>query len=210
MSPSELRATERLRIFTSPSKLEFDEGLIRQLRRAADVERAHRQLRSRLADRLGGDDAHRFTHVDRCAARQIAPVASAADAVLGLAGQHRADLHFLNAGGGDRRDVLLDDHAAGRHDRLAVGIPEVLGRGAAENADRQRRDHRAGVDDGAHANAARRAAVGNGDDRILRDVDETTREIAGIGRLQGGVGETFAGAVRRVEIFEDRQAFLEV
>ena len=65
----------------------LDEGLIRQLRRAADMERAHRQLGARLADRLGGDDAHRLAHIDRRAARQIAPVAGAADAVLGLAGQ---------------------------------------------------------------------------------------------------------------------------
>ena len=46
-------------------------------RRATDVERAHRELRARLADRLGGDDADRLADVDAVAAGEIAPVAAA-------------------------------------------------------------------------------------------------------------------------------------
>ena len=46
-------------------------------RRTTDVERAHRELRARLADRLGGDDADRLADVDAVAARQVAAVAHA-------------------------------------------------------------------------------------------------------------------------------------
>ena len=46
-------------------------------RRTTDVERAHRELRARLADRLGGDDADRLADVDHVAAREVAPVAHA-------------------------------------------------------------------------------------------------------------------------------------
>ena len=35
-------------------------------RRATDVERTHRELRARLADRLAGDDADRLADVDAC------------------------------------------------------------------------------------------------------------------------------------------------
>ena len=56
----------------------FDERLVENLRRAADVEGAHGELRSGLADRLRGDDADRFTDVDRRAAGQVASVALAA------------------------------------------------------------------------------------------------------------------------------------
>ena len=125
----------RLRIFTVAVEIRLDEGLVRELRRAADVEGAHRQLRARLADRLRRDDADRLAHVDRRAAREIAPVAGAADAVLGLAGQHRADLHFLDAGGVDR-----GRYASSTIIRPAATITlpsaslSVLGRGAAENA----------------------------------------------------------------------------
>ncbi len=83
-------------------EVRLDERLVRELRRAADVERAHGELGARLADRLRRDDADRLAHVDRRAAGEIAPVAQPADAVLGLAGEHRADLHLLDAGGVDR------------------------------------------------------------------------------------------------------------
>ena len=48
------------------------------------------------------------------------------------------------------------------------------------------------------------------DDAVLRDVDETARQVARVRGLQRGVGETLAGAVGRVEVLEHRQAFLEV
>jgi hypothetical protein len=44
------------------------------LARAADVERAHRELRARLADRLGGDDADRLADLgDRLAVARLMP-----------------------------------------------------------------------------------------------------------------------------------------
>ena len=48
---------------------------------AAGVERPHRQLRARLADRLRGDDADRLADADQLAGGQVAAVAGAADAV---------------------------------------------------------------------------------------------------------------------------------
>ena len=75
----------------------FDERLIGDLRRAADVEGAHRELRARLADRLRGDDPDGLAHIDRRPAREIAAVALAANAVLGFAGQDGTDLNFLDS-----------------------------------------------------------------------------------------------------------------
>src|SRR5262249_5239068 len=66
-----------------------DEGLLGDLGRAADVERAHGELGARLADRLGGDDADRLADVHRRAAGEIAPVALGAHAARRLAGEHR-------------------------------------------------------------------------------------------------------------------------
>ncbi len=48
------------------------------------------------------------------------------------------------------------------------------------------------------------------DDAVLRHVDETAGQVAGVRRLQRGVGQTLAGAVGRVEVLENGQAFLEV
>jgi hypothetical protein len=48
------------------------------------------------------------------------------------------------------------------------------------------------------------------DDAILRDVDQTAGQVTRVRRLQRRVGQTLAGAVRRVEVLENGQAFLEV
>ena len=48
---------------------------VRDLADATDVERTHRELRARLADRLRGDDADRLADVDHVPARQVAAVA---------------------------------------------------------------------------------------------------------------------------------------
>ena len=52
---------------------------------ATGVERPHRELRARLADRLGGDDADRLADVDHAAGSQRPAVARGAHADLGLA-----------------------------------------------------------------------------------------------------------------------------
>src|SRR5690606_28302224 len=48
------------------------------------------------------------------------------------------------------------------------------------------------------------------DDDLLGHVDQPAGEIARVGRPQGGVGQTLAGAVRGDEVLQHRQAFPEV
>src|SRR5205814_6069179 len=59
-------------------------------------------------------------------------------------------------------------------------------------------------------NAVLVAAVLEADDDVLRDVDETPREVARVRGPDGRVGETLAATVRRDEVFEDREALAEV
>src|ERR1700730_6158005 len=68
-------------------EIRLDERLLVDLRCAADVEGAHRQLGAGFADRLRRDDADGFAVVDRRATGKIAAIALAADAVDKLAGQ---------------------------------------------------------------------------------------------------------------------------
>src|SRR5699024_4263087 len=68
------------------------------------VECAHRQLRTRLADRLRGDDAHRLTDVDQLATGHRTSVAAGADTGSGLTGEHAAHLHLVDA----QRHQFLD------------------------------------------------------------------------------------------------------
>src|SRR6266545_1356966 len=66
-------------------------------RGAADVEGPQRQLRTRLADRLRGQNADRLAEVHHVHRREVAAVAHPAHAAFRLARQHGADLHRLDA-----------------------------------------------------------------------------------------------------------------
>src|SRR5690606_25673307 len=188
----------------------LEEGGFRHLGRTADVEGPHRQLGARLADRLGGDDADRFADVDVGAARQVAAVAGRADAGVGFTGQGRADLDGLDAHLVDHLDFLFLQIGVRRIQDLAARLLDVLGRVTAQDALAQRDEHVAAFDHGAQGDAARRAAVFLGDDGGLRHVHQTTGQVTRVGGLQGSVGQTLTGAVGRVEVFKDGQAFLEV
>src|SRR5260221_5676870 len=178
---------------------------------AADMEGPRGERGARLAGRLGGDAPDRLADIDDRAAGEIAPIALAADADRRLAGQHRADADGVDARAFDPLDLLLVDQCAGFDDDIARQRIEHVDRcGATEDAVGERGDHLAAIDDGAHGETARGTAILLGDDRVLRDVDETARQVARIRRLERGVSETLAGAVRRVEVLENGQTFLEV
>src|ERR671924_777821 len=70
-------------------------GLDHAARGAADVERPHRQLRARLTDGLGGNDADRLAELGQPAGAEVAAVAKDADPPLGVAREARADAHPL-------------------------------------------------------------------------------------------------------------------
>ena len=65
------------------------------------------------------------------------------------------------------------------------------------------------VDD-ALGDALRRAAVFHRDDDVLRHVGQLTGEVTRVGRLEGRIGQTLTGTVRRAEVLEHREAFAEV
>src|SRR5262249_43388489 len=160
------------------------------------VERAHRELRARLADRLRGDDAHREAAFDETPGREIAAIALRAHTAAGRARQHGADLHALDAGRFDLFRQFLLQLAPRFDDGLAGGrVDDRLERDAADDAVAEALDDfTAGVDDRTRFEAVERAAIDLRDDHVLGDVDQTPREVARVGRLERRVRETLARA----------------
>src|SRR5438093_3115071 len=178
-------------------------------RDATGVERAHRELRARLADGLGGDDADRFAGVHELAAREVASVAGAADAVLRVAAERRAHANALHAGLRDRlRDHLVDLVATLHDGRAGLRMLDLLRGQSAEHAVLERLDDARLVGD--HEDAVLVTAVFDADDDVLRHVHQTAGEVAGVGGPNGSVSQTLAATVRRDEVLEDRQALAEV
>ena len=173
------------------------------------MEGPHRQLRARFADGLGGDDAHRRADLHLAARRKVAAVALRAHAVFGVAGEARTDPDLLDARLGDGGAGRLVDDLVRLHEHVAVRVGDVVERRAAEDALRERDLDLVALDDRLHLDAVDRVAVLHRDDDVLRNVHELTREVAGVGRLQSGIGQTLAGAVGRNEVLENRKPFAE-
>ena len=176
----------------------------------AGVERTHGELRARLADRLGRDDADGLAEIGDLAGGQHAAVALRADTRHRLAREHRAHPQARDAlvVGEQTHGVVVDLDVA-RDDR-AVGERGVLGEAATEQAGLE---HAPRVGAGEHVldpDTAGRLAVPLPHDELLRDVDESTGQVAGVGGTQCGVGQTLAGAVGGDEVLEHREAFTEV
>src|ERR1051326_2742079 len=177
----------------------------------ADVEGAHRELRARLADRLGGDDADRLADLDELAAREVASVAAAADAAPGLAREHRTDLHLLDARFLNGVRELLGDLVVLRPQLLArERVVNVFLRHTACGAVAQRLEDVAAFHDGGDDDAVERLAILFGDDDVLRHVDETAGEVSGVGGLERRVGQTLTRAVGGDEVLQHGEAFAEV
>src|ERR1035437_7786986 len=177
---------------------------------AADVEGAHGQLRAGLADGLGRDHTDRLAALDQPSSGQVAAVAHDTDAALGFAGKHRADLDAHDAGRLNGRREIFGDLLVDTHDHVAFVVLLVFERHAAHNAVAQRLDDFTRFDDRLDVDAFGGAAVVLGDDDVLRHVHQAPRQVAGIGGLQGGVGQPLAGAVRRDEVLQHVAAFAEV
>ena len=180
-------------------------------RDTADVERPHRELRARLADRLRRDDTHRFANVDEVAAGQVATVATATDAPQSLAGEDRADLDPLDARLFDLTHArLVEQLTLVADDLVRSRSVHGLERGAAENTVAEALDDLTRFHERFDLETLDRAAVLLGDDGFLRHVDQTPGEIPGVGRLERGVGQPLARAVGGDEVLLDGQPLAEV
>ena len=174
------------------------------------MEGPHGQLRAGLANRLRRDHAHRLAQLHQVAGSEVPPVAHDANAPPGLAGQHRTDLHPFNAGPLNRTGKIFGDLLVDIHDQVAFVILDLLQRDPADNAVSQRLDDLAAFHDRAHVDAVHRPAIRMADDDVLRDVDQTAGQVAGVGGLQRRIGQPFAGPVGGDEVLQHGEALAEI
>ncbi len=170
------------------------------------VEDSHGELSTRFADGLGGHDADRVANIDEIAGSHVLTIAVLADAVFGFAGEDGADLNLFNAAGYDGFGLIIADHGVAFDDDLTgLRIDDVVHRIAARDTVIEGLDDfvLSGVADFTNHEAMVAVAVLFADDDVLRDVDETTGEVARVRGLKRGIRGAFTGAVGVVEVFGD-------
>ena len=171
--------------------------------RPTDMERPHRELRTRLADGLRGNNAHGFAQFNETSGGQIASVTTDADTLFAFTSEHRAYLHLLHAGTFDQLGPHLVNLLAGRRDDClgTARIMNVVAGEAAHEAFAQLHHFIFAFIDGLDPNAIGSAAIGFADDHVLRHVHQLACHISRIGGLERRIRQTFPRAVGGNEIF---------
>ena len=202
-----LLGTARLKQFLDSRKTLGDIAA----RNAAGVEGSHRQLRTGLADGLGRDDTDRLAGADGLARGKVHAVALRANAAVGLARKHRADLDGVDIELLHEVGILGGHHVIlGNEDLVRAGLHHVVDRIAAVDALGELFDDLAVLADLADRDAAGRAAVVGADDDILADVDHSAGQVTGVCRTKSRIGKALTGASGGGEVFKDGQTFAEV
>src|SRR5258708_21822835 len=116
----------------------------------------------------------------------------------------------LDTGSLNRTRQILGDLVIHVDHDLAFVVFDLLERHAPHDAVAQGFDAVPGLDDTGDENSGLVDAVVFDDDYVLRDVNQTAREVARVGGFQSRIGQAIAGAVRRDEVFEHCQPFTEV
>src|SRR5260370_28756415 len=142
------------------------------------MERAHRELGARLADRLSGDDAHRLTDLDDLAGGKVAAVARAADALAGLAHEHGTHLDWDARADDLPRGIVGYRRARGNQDLAIHG--DVLRGDTPRDFLEDRLGLRPLPCDVADPDAVGGAAIFNSNHDVLPHVDESTRQVDGV------------------------------
>src|SRR5258708_17835052 len=129
------------------------------------------------------------------AAAEVASVAFDAYALSRLASQNGANLDSLDARIFDLLDLVLVDHLVGGDQHFAgERVVDIFERDASEHAIAEAFDYLAAFDQRRHLDSVERAAVVLDNDRVLRDVDQATGEVARVRGLERGIGEALACA----------------
>src|SRR5262249_8039964 len=148
-------------------------------RDTARMERAHRQLRARLADGLRGDDADRFAQLDARAGGEIAPVTIGANAMLAFAREHGTNLDPLDAGvvdGASLEFINLVIRLRENIFRIARLVNVVAG-AAADQAIAELHDFVFTFVNRLHPDAVGGAAIVFTNDHVLRHIDQLAGHI---------------------------------
>ena len=175
------------------------------------MERTHRKLRTRFSYGLSGYDTNSLADVDRISGRKVRTVAVGTYAVFCLALEYRANVHAFYSGADNRIHLSLAQHIAVLCENLAgIRMSNIADNISSEQTVAERLNNVVALHDIGDPHSLSRSAVLLADDNVLRNVDQTPREVTGVGCLKRRVRKRLARAARRNEIIKYIQTLAEV
>ena len=175
------------------------------------MERSHRQLRTRLTNRLCGNNTNSFTHIHRRSACKVTTVTMGANTVTCFTGQNRSNFDTNKICRVNRIGMLFEDHLAFFDDNFTGNrINNIIRRNTAKNTFRQRCDHFTCINYSRNSQSFGCTAIIFRNDAILCNINKTTGQITGVSSFQSCISKAFTGPVSGVEVFQNRKTFFKI
>ena len=176
------------------------------------MEGTHGELCTRLTNRLCSDHSNSLTHIHPVTTSQVAAVAGIANTVAGFTGNGGAHFDFIDAQSFQTIYPQLIQHGASSQCNLILStwLDDVLGHNTTQNSITQGFNDIATVNDRRHQQTLIGATIGFGNNQILRNIHQTASQVTGVGRFQGGIGQTLPSTVSGDKVLEYAQTFTEV
>src|SRR5690625_7277691 len=147
------------------------------------MESTHRQLSTRLTDRLGCDDPDSFAPVDHATPTQITPITMGTQAPTGFTGQWGTDFDLINPQLINQANQVLIKQGTGFNERfLRIRVNDINRSYPAQNTITQGFYHLAAIEYGLHGVTPIGTTVLLGNDQILRSEE---RRVGKGGRSRG-------------------------
>ena len=175
------------------------------------MERPHRQLCTWLTDRLRSNNAHGLTGIHDGTPRQITAVAQRADTFFSFTGQRTANTCNLKPSRiHGIRHAFVNQLTTCHKNLVGSRLEQILCGNPAQQTLGQRQHNLAVIHRCFSSNGFFGSTIIHADNAILRHIHQTTGQITRVGGFQCRIGQTFARAVGRVEVFKNRQTFFKV
>ncbi|CAB4679769.1 unannotated protein [freshwater metagenome] len=175
------------------------------------VEGTHRELSTRLTDRLRSNNANGLAELNCLAGGQRTAVAQTADTEIGITGEHRADANAIDLWIVAQCFHLFvaDEAVLGQHG--SVGELEVLQQRTTKQLRLKIRTSVRGVrSDVFDPDTECGSTIDLTDDQFLSNVDQTAGEVTRVGGTKCGVDQSLTGTRSSNEVLECLEALTEV
>jgi len=175
------------------------------------MEGTHGQLGTRLTNRLSRDYTNGLTDVDTVSASEVTSVALRTNAIANFTGNRRAhhqviDLHIIEF----LYRCFVEHGARVECNFVGARNQNWLRQHTSQHSIAQGLNNIATFNDRRHRYAIARLTVDLGNDQVLGNVNKTTRQVTGVGRLQCGISQSLSGTVSRDKVLQYVKALTEV
>ena len=145
------------------------------------------------------------------ATRQVTTVAVRTHTKVGVTGYNGTHFHGVNRVRFQQvTPLFVQQGVAWNQNVCGARLQNVFRGHTTQYAIAQRLFNITTLDNRGHGDTFEGATIVFGDDQILRNVNQTTRQITGVRRFQCGIRQTFTRTVRGDEVLEYVQTFTEV